>query len=74
VQIPGASVEKELQAQLAKEGAPNAAVNCPDNIIVKVDSPVTCDVSGGGGKVGGSVTFTFSNAEGDIDSSSVSTG
>jgi len=74
VQIPGATVEKELQAQLAKEGAPNATVNCPDNIIVKLDSPVTCDVSGAGGNVGGSVTFTFSNAQGDIETSSVSTG
>lgn len=73
VQIPGATVEKELQAQLAKEGAPNATVNCPDTIIVKVDSPVTCDVSGAGGNVGGTVTYTFSNAEGDIDTSSVST-
>ena len=74
VQIPGASVEKELEAQLAKQGAPDAAVNCPDNIIIKVGTTVTCDVSGAGGKAGGSVTYTFSSAEGTVDPSSVSTG
>jgi uncharacterized protein DUF4333 len=72
VEIPGASVEKELEAQLAKQGAPDAAVNCPDNIIIKVDTTVTCDVSGAGGKAGGSVTYTFSSVEGTIDPSSVS--
>src|SRR3954453_3635809 len=73
VQVPGATVEKDLQQQLADQGAPNATVNCPDNIIVKTGTTVTCDVSGGGGAVGGTVTFTFSSAEGTVDPSSVKT-
>ena len=44
-----------------------------ENIIVKVGTTVTCDVSGGQGLAGGTVTFTFSDAEGDIDTSSVKT-
>jgi Domain of unknown function (DUF4333) len=74
VQIPGSSVDKTLEENLAKQGAPNATVNCPQNIIVKVGTTVTCDVSGGGGKVGGTVTYTFSSAEGTIDPSSVKSG
>ena len=73
VQVPGATVEQSLKQELAKQGAPNAAVNCPDNIIVKLDTTVTCDVTGAGGKAGGSVTFTFSSAAGTIDTSSVKT-
>ena len=74
VQIPGSSVDTVLEQDLAKQGAPNATVNCPENIIVKVGTTVTCDVSGGGGKVGGTVTFTFSSAEGTIEPSSVKSG
>ena len=74
VQIPGATVDKSLEQSLAKQGAPNATVNCPENIIVKVDSTVTCDVSGAGGQASGTVSFTFSSAEGTVDSSSVTTG
>lgn len=74
VQVPGTTVEEQLEAQLAKEGAPNATVNCPDTIIVKLDTTVTCDVSGAGGSVGGTVTYTFSDAEGNVDTSSVSSG
>ena len=74
VQVPGATVEKQLQQDLAKQGAPNTQVNCPDNIIVKVGTTVTCDVSGAGGNAGGTVTFSFSSVEGTVDSSSVQTG
>src|SRR6185503_18286055 len=73
VQVPGATVEKSLQQELATQGAANAQVNCPDNIIVKVGTTVTCDVSGAGGKAGGTVTFTFSGAEGTVDPTSVQT-
>jgi len=72
VQVPGATVEKSIQADLAKQGAPNATVNCPDNIIVKVGTTVTCDVSSASGKANGQVTFTLS-AEGTVDESSVQT-
>jgi hypothetical protein len=74
VQVPGATVEKSLQEDLAKQGAPNALVNCPDNIIVKVGTTVTCDVSSASGVAGGTVTFSFSDATGTVDPSSVATG
>jgi len=73
VQIPGSSVETSLEKDLAAAGAPGATVNCPDNIIVKTGTTVTCDVSGAQGVANGSVTFTFSDAEGTVDPSSVKT-
>ncbi|MGZ4268006.1 MAG: DUF4333 domain-containing protein [Solirubrobacteraceae bacterium] len=73
VQIPGSAVESQIEKSLALQGIPNATVNCPDNIIVKVGTTVTCNVSGATGGTG-SVTFTFSSAEGTVDSSSVHTG
>jgi hypothetical protein len=74
VQVPGAVVEAELQEDLAKQGAPDAQVNCPDNIIVKLDTTVTCNVSGAGGTAGGTVTYTFSSVEGTVDPESVEAG
>jgi hypothetical protein len=73
VQVPGSSVEQEIEAELAKEGAPDAQANCPDTIIVKVGTTVTCDLSTAGGATAGTVTFTFSSAEGTVDPSSVQT-
>jgi len=73
VMIPAAPVEQQIQADLAKQGAPNAVVNCPDNIIVKVGTTVTCNVSNAAGTVNGSVTFTFSSETGTVDQSSVQT-
>ena len=73
VQIPAAPVEQQIKEDLAKQGAPNAVVNCPDNIIIKVGTTVTCNVSSASGKANGSVTFTFSDASGTVDSSSVET-
>src|SRR4051812_45011450 len=35
-QIPGATVDTELEQALAKEGYPNTTVTCPSNIIIKV--------------------------------------
>ena len=74
VQIPGSSVDSTLEKYLAQQGAPNATVNCPQNIIVKVGSTVTCNVSSASGKAGGTVTFTFSSDTGEVDQSSVKTG
>jgi len=71
VQVPGSVLEKKIQQQLTQQGATNPAVNCPDNIIVKVGTYVVCDVSGPKGK--GTVKFTFSDASGTVDTSSVST-
>jgi hypothetical protein len=72
VQVPGETVDKAVEEQLAKQGFPDATANCPSNVIVKLDSPVTCDVSGAGAT--GTVTFTFSSAEGTVDPASVQTG
>jgi hypothetical protein len=74
VQIPGANVDKVLEQDLATQGAPNATVNCPQNIIVKVGTTVTCNVSSASGKANGSVTFTFSTDTGQVDPASVKTG
>lgn len=71
VQVPAAPVEQAIQEQLAKQGAPDAQVNCPDTIIVKVGTTVTCDLSSASGQANGTVTFTFSDATGTVDPSSV---
>src|SRR3954451_20273328 len=67
-QIPGATVDAELEQQLAKEGYPGATVTCPSNIIVKEGTTVTCDVGGASGLASGSVTFTFTSATGEVGS------
>lgn len=71
VQIPGSWVDQQIEAELDKEGFPNATVECPSNIIVKTNSPVTCNVTGAGGGTT-EVTFEFSSEDGTVDSSSVS--
>jgi Domain of unknown function (DUF4333) len=71
VQIPGSTADAAIKKQLAAQGAPNAVVNCPSTIIVKVGTSVTCAVSSANGKAHGSVTFTFSGADGTVDPSSV---
>ena len=73
VQVPGSAAERELQKSLAAQGAKNATVKCPESIVVKVGTTVTCDVTGASGAAHGKVTFTFSSAEGTIDASSVKT-
>ncbi|HSB86410.1 MAG TPA: DUF4333 domain-containing protein [Ilumatobacteraceae bacterium] len=72
VQIPGATVDKTLEQYLAKAGLANATVSCPQNIIVKTGTTVTCNVTGAGGATS-EVTFAFSSAEGTVDPSSVKT-
>jgi hypothetical protein len=71
VQIPGSTADAAIKKQLAAQGLPNVVVKCPSNIIVKVGTTVTCAVSSANGKTNGSVTFTFSSANGTVDSSSV---
>src|SRR3954447_22820443 len=73
VQVPGSTADAAVESSLAHQGAPNATVNCPQNIIVKVGTTVTCDVNGASGKASGQVTFTFSSAEGTVDAASVKT-
>ena len=74
VQIPGTEVASQIEKDLAAQGVANATVTCPTTVIVKENSPVTCNVSGAGGAASGTVTYTFSSAEGTVDSSSVKTG
>jgi Domain of unknown function (DUF4333) len=69
VQVPGETAEAEIAKQLDAQGIPNATVNCPDNIIVKLDTSVTCDVAGSN-RVG-KVTFSWSDSSGTVDESSV---
>src|SRR4051794_21987288 len=59
VQVPGSEIEKQVEAALAQQGAPDATVNCPDNVIVKVGTYVSCDVKSAGGGATGTVKFTF---------------
>ena len=73
VQVPGEVADAAVEKQLAAQGIPNATVTCPQNIVVKVGTTVTCDLSGAQGVASSSVMFTFSNAEGSVDPSSVST-
>ncbi|MFL5756740.1 MAG: DUF4333 domain-containing protein [Chloroflexota bacterium] len=73
VQVPGSTADAAVEKSLAGQGAPNATVKCPQNIIVKVGTTVSCDVSGASGKASGQVTFTFSGAEGTVDPASVKT-
>ena len=71
VTVPGSWADTQIEQALAKQGAPNATVNCPSTIVVTVGTTVTCDVTGANGVAGGQVKFTFSNANGTVDSSSV---
>jgi hypothetical protein len=71
VQVPGSTVEAEINKDLAAQGVKDPQSNCPDNIIVKTGTTVTCDVSSAGAT--GSVMFSLS-ASGTVDSSSVETG
>ena len=73
VQVSGQVADATLEKQLAAQGIPNATVTCPENIIVKTGTTVTCNVTGAQGAATSTVTFTFSNAEGTVDPSSVKT-
>jgi Domain of unknown function (DUF4333) len=73
VKVPGATIEESLEQELGTQGAPDAQANCPDTVIVKVDTTVTCELGGAGGAAGGTVTYTFSSADGTVDPSSVET-
>ena len=74
VKVPAKTVEASVERSLAEQGAPNAQATCPDPVAVKVDTTVTCDVTGAGGAAGGTVSFTFSDATGTVDPDSVEAG
>jgi hypothetical protein len=73
VQVPGQVADTAVEKQLAAQGIPNATVDCPQNIIVKTGTTVSCNITGAQGAATSTVTFTFSDAEGTVDPSSVST-
>jgi outer membrane murein-binding lipoprotein Lpp len=72
VTVPGSWAASQIEASLAKQGVPGTTATCPSTIVVKVGTTVTCDLRGPHGLTG-TVTFTFSNANGTVDSSSVKT-
>jgi hypothetical protein len=70
VVLPGSTVDKAVEQDLASAGIKGTTVNCPATVPVKPGTTVTCPVAGSSGRQA-SVTFTFSNASGTVDSSSV---
>ena len=70
VELPGSTVDKEVEQSLADAGIEGATVNCPDTVPVKQGETVTCPVTTASGRQA-TVSFTFSDDSGDVDSSSV---
>lgn len=67
--VPGTAVEPVVEKELEAEGADVTAVNCPDNIVVKANSPVTCTAAtASGAQIDVSFGFT---SEGEVDPSTV---
>ena len=73
VQIPGTTAAAAIEKSLAAQGIPNATVTCPQNIIVKVGTTVTCNITGANGVATSKVTYTFSEANGTVNPASVKT-
>jgi len=67
------TAEKSIERELDELGAPNAQTKCPETITVKFETTVTCEFSGATGQAAEIVTFTFSDASGTLDPSSVET-
>jgi Domain of unknown function (DUF4333) len=70
VVLPGSTVDKAVEHDLADAGIKDATVNCPSSVPVKPGTTVTCPVTGSSGKQA-TVSFEFSNSSGSVDSSSV---
>ena len=70
VVLPGSTVDKEVEQDLADAGVEDATVNCPETVPVKPGTAVTCPIAGSGGREA-TVTFTFSSSSGTVESSSV---
>jgi Domain of unknown function (DUF4333) len=73
VELPGSTVDKEVEQNLADAGVKDATVSCPDTVPVKPDTTVTCPVTTSSGKQA-TVSFSFTNSSGTVDSSSVDGG
>lgn len=70
VVLPGSTVDKQLEQDLAQAGVEDAQVNCPSSVAVKPGTTVTCPVAFASGAQG-SVSFEFSDTSGTVDPSSV---
>jgi len=70
VVLPGTTVDKEVEQDLANAGVKDATVNCPDTVPVKPGTTVTCPITSSSGREA-TVTFTFSSSSGTVESSSV---
>lgn len=70
VVLPGSTVDKEIEQELADAGVKGATVNCPETIPVKTGTTVTCPVTSSSGRQA-TVSFEFSDSSGTVDSSSV---
>jgi hypothetical protein len=70
VELPGSTVDKEVEQDLANAGVKGATVNCPATVPVKAGTTVTCPITSANGTEA-TVTFTFSNSSGTVESSSV---
>ena len=70
VVLPGSTVDKEIEQDLADAGIKDATVNCPDTVPVKTGTTVTCPVTTSSGRQA-TVSFEFSDSSGTVSSSSV---
>ena len=70
VVLPGSAVDKEVEQSLADAGVDGATVNCPESVPVKPGTSVTCPITTANGAQA-TTTFTFSDASGSVESSSV---
>jgi hypothetical protein len=72
VKLPGSTVDRALEQDLAASGITGPTVNCPSTVSVVVGKTVTCPFTTSSGRQG-DVSFTFSSASGSVNSSSVKT-
>ena len=70
VELPGSTVDKTIEQDLADAGIKGATVDCPDTVPVKPGTTVTCQITTTSGRQA-TVSFEFSDSSGTVDSSSV---
>jgi hypothetical protein len=70
VELPGSTVDKAVEQELANAGIKGATVNCPATVPVKPGTTVTCPIATSSGRQA-TVSFAFSNSSGTVDPSSV---
>ena len=70
VVLPGSTVDKAVEQDLADAGIKDATVKCPDSVPVKPGTKVTCPVTTSSGRQA-TVSFEFSDSSGTVNPSSV---